>query len=326
MTINTSIPQVCFSSALPDVINVTTSGATAVVQVAVIVDNTTAWTTELYAVNNHIYLYDVREIIEEQIRTANNAHAVCTINFTEGNTTQYIQDITVVIANFEKANADTWLAGHFLTTRTEQRIDRNGKQKLYWLLPVAETMAYSIIATVRNSSGNLVDVTWTQQSSTSVAAGIYSYTVDVPTIETHFALNGTLLAFTVQRGNRAMKFFVTDEPPQERFLFMNNFNCEEFYALYGTTIEKQKMESAEALYLRNKIQYDFDLQQEFEVESSLLNREEAEWLQQLITSRYVAKLMPDNTYKQILPEGESEVSDSLAAEHRFKFTYKFARL
>ena len=86
------------------------------------------------------------------------------------------------------------------------------------------------------------------------------------------------------------------------------------------------MESVEAVCVHEVIKCDFKLEREFEVETALLSKEEADALSEMIISREVKKQIGANTLKKIWVEGESEVSDNIAAENRLKFTYKYARI
>lgn len=324
MTIQTSIDQYLFSSALPDAIVV--NGVTSMTSVYLYVGSDMAWSSELYANNGKVTLYNIRELIEEQIILTNEIKAVCSLTFTEGNSSVNSDPFTVIYSQKEMGAAGSYIEESFLSSRKKQRIYRQGKQKLYWAVYPIETMAYSIIATLRKADGTITDKTWVRVASSNVSAGLYVYTVDVPTIANHFASDGTLLAFSVYHGNRSMKFFVTDEPPTDVFVFNNNFNCDEYAPIWGTETEKKKMESVEAVCVHEVIKCDFKLEREFEVETALLSKEEADALSEMIISREVKKQIGANTLKKIWVEGESEVSDNLAAENRLKFTYKYARI
>lgn len=323
MAIITTIPQFCFSTELPEIINVTTSDADASVTVNLYVDSELEWSTELFASNSQVNLYDVRGIIEMMIRLNNEIHGVCSITFTEDENVMSTGNFTVVLSDRRMPPAVNWLSSHFLNTRTIQTINRTGKQYLNWAVYPAETMAYKIIATVETSSGQMQDIEWIRKSNSSVAQGFYSTLITVQEVEEHFANSGILRAFTVLHGSRSMKFFVVDEEPQLLLLIYNNFNADEYVPLYGVTIEKNKLEAAEAQYLRNKVKYDFYISQEFEFETALVTKEEGDFLAEVFTAQKVY-LIDGTTMREILIDGECEISDSIAAENRIKFTYKFA--
>ena len=325
-TINTNIPQICFSSMLPDVVNVTTDAESAAVTAVVTVDNVNVFETTIYGSNYRVNFYDIRSIIEAAIRHNNNIDGECEFEVTEGSSTANTNGFTVIISDRIIPGNSAILGSQFLTTLHAQRISRTGRQKISWYATQNETITYKIHATLRNNITQLTEVqTWTQQQSATVAKGSYSATVDVATIAEHFGSNYTLLAFTVERGaNRKIDFFVTDEQPSSIFVFTNNFNAEEFAEVYGATVHKSSMESSEARIMYSMQKYDFDLDQSFELESSLVNTEEYEFLAQLLTSRYVA-IKDGSVYREVLTDGEAEVSYNHATENRFKMSYKFAR-
>ena len=322
MAIMTSIPQFCFSTDLPEVITVSTTVSEAVVSVSLTVDSEVVWTNELYAYNGNMNLYDVRQIIERYIRQNDAIQGVCAIAFTDGNNNMNTGNFTVVLSDRKLPAADIWLADHFLSTRKYQLINRSGKQKLYWSVYGAQTMAYTIVATVEND-GQMEEVTWTRKANGAVSPGLYEYNFNVEDIEEHFANSGILRAFAVNHGNRSMKFFIMDEDPQMVVIIKNNFNAEEYVPLWGVTVEKNKLDAAEAQYLRSKVKYDFDINQEFEFETAMVSKEEGDFLAQVFTAQKVMKV-EGSTQREILVEGDCEISDSIADVNRIKFTYQYA--
>ena len=327
MTINTTIPALCLSAALPDTISIATQYS--IIGIKIKVDNEVVWTTELYSFQNVAVLYDIRTVIESAIRANNNASGVCYIVVTEDGTDSSSSAFTVIISDINIPSAASWLQTHFLTTVSAHRICRNGKQLLHWYAAQGESMTYKIIARYKGQASQTgqeteIESTWTEQSAATVNAGIYEYLVDVAAIETHF--QQSIISFTVQRGaNRSLEFFVIDEEPALQLSFLNNFNVAERADLFVDSSKKTKMEASEATSLRNQVKFDFNVETEFQVETAPLPIDLAKWLTQLFTSRYVTKYMPDNTWKEILIDGSSEVSDKSNAENAIKFTYKYAK-
>ena len=84
--------------------------------------------------------------------------------------------------------------------------------------------------------------------------------------------------------------------------YLNAIEHNEFYAV--TTI-KHRIERNEANCLRDRIFYDQQTETEYEVETAAIPYEEAVWLTQLYTSRYVALHIGAGNYKQILITDEN---------------------
>lgn len=326
ISITTQFPSLVLSAALPDIVTCSLDqGSTTV---SVMVDNTEVFTTTLYAFGGNVTLYDIRTIIEDAIRENNNASATCSITFTAGNDAATTGNFTVVMSNFIIPNPATFLDSHFLTTRNSFQIQRSGKQSLSWFSVQGENIVASIEAIVlpENATTPII-IIWRQTTVQAPQSSIYSYEVNVPDIAAHFESQGKLLSFTVQRGmNRYMSFYVTDEKPNINLFFLNAFNVTEYAELYAATTTKQKATHSEANCLRNRIFYDRNTETTFEVETTALQYDEALWLNQLLSSRYVAIIISPGTNRQILiTETESEISDSDPATSRHKFTYKFAQ-
>lgn len=325
-TINTQFAQILFSCQLPDVVSITTTGEEAEVEVSVEVDEVTVFSANLKANDYKVFLYDIRSIIEEAIRDNEVAFGDCDISVTEGSTSAGTNGFTVVLSDIDIPNAATWLASHFLTTRQSQCIAADGIQCLAYFANAGESITYIIDATVRTANGYITTVRWTEQSSETVSKGQYAENISAAAIQTHFAQDGQVLAFTVQRGaNRSMKFFVVDAKPQLTLQFANNFNVWEYAALNAVTIQKRKLNAGEAVVLRQRQKYDLQTEESFEVETTLLSMEEAKWLAQVLTSRWVAKKIANGTYKEILVDGETEISDSDDGKNHLKFSYVYAK-
>lgn len=321
-TFNTTINSFYLSSMLPESVSITTSTEGGSATVKVKVDDVIVFETMMTAYGYYLKLYDLQSIIEEAIKSNNNATGVCRIVVTDGTTTEQTSPFTVLLSDVVISNPSTWLATHFLTTRKSFVISRTGKQKLSYYAASGETVTHLITATIRRN-GLILPVVL-QQGMDTTGGGLVTEDINVATLASQF--NGTLLAFEVQRGtNRKMKFYVTDEEPTLTFLFLNGFNVPEIAALTAVVSTKRKMESSTAIMHKRKQKYDIDNQEAFEVETSALGHNEARWLSQLIHSSYAA-VSVNGTYKEVLIDGEIDVSNADNATHRLKFKYEFATI
>lgn len=307
-------------------VSITTVGESAEVEVAIEVDSEEVFSVILSATDYKVYLYDIRSIIEDAIRENDEAFGDCDISVTENGSSSGTGGFTVVLSDMDIPNAATWLQSHFLTTRISQCIAADGRQCLSFFANQGEQITYIIDATVRQANGYISTVRWTERNAETASRGQYSEVINVADIVTHFAQDGQVLAFTVQRGAaRLMKFFIVDIMPQLTLLFSNNFNVWEYAYLNAATVQKRKLEAGEAVSIRHRMKFDLEIEEEFEVETALLSLQEAHWLAQMLTSRYIAKLMPDGSTKPILVDGETEISDSDDAQNRLKFSYIYCQ-
>lgn len=332
VVINTPFNDLYLSAMLPETVSFTVQDENASAVVTVYVDHQIVFKTTLYAYGHNMYLNDIRSIIEEGIRQNENAHGECALMISDEESNASTQNFVVLISDFAIPGPLFFLATHFLTTRTSFRIHRSGKQTLAWLPSSAGTMMKYIDALILPEGENTPTVLrWDQGQQQYFDGQLYSYTVKVQTISDYFEQNypvkkGKLLSFTVHVGLRSMTFFVTDEQPDFRLSFLNAFNITEYAELYAVTTRKQKVERSEAHCNFDHIFYDQNTEISFEVETSALPFEEAVWLNQLFSSRYVAIPIYGNVYEQVLiTDSSSEIADSDKEQIRLKFTYKYAK-
>ena len=324
-TIDTVFPQIVSSASLPDVVAVTTAGESVTIAVEVSLNSQTILATNLYAYGHQASLYDFRSVIEDVMHSEKLPCAECDIAVTEDGQTVGTGGFTVIFSEFDIAEMGTWLSTHFLTTRTAQRIASNGLQSLYFYATQQERITYTIEAIVDNGSSQ-VTASWTQQSAQNVNKGVHQTSVDAQAVMNHFQQQGTVLAFKVNRGaSRSMWFYITDEYPTKVFRFYNAFNVTEYAPLYAATTKHHKMEATEAHCATGIVKVDYERNNEYEVKTALLPMEEAKWLEQLLSSRFVELKGDDNIWREVVIDGESEVTDNTEEENRLSFSYKFVK-
>ena len=332
VVINTPFNDLYLSAMLPETVSFTVQDENASAVVTVYVDHQIVFKTTLYAYGHNMYLNDIRSIIEDGIRQNENAHGECMVTIADSESNASTQNFVVLISDFAIPSPMYFLATHFLTTRSSFRIHRSGKQTLAWLPSATDTLLKFIDAVVLPEGESTPTVLrWDLGQQQYFEGQLYSYMVNVQTISEYFAQNypekkGKLLSFTFHVGLRSMTFFVTDEAPDFRLSFLNAFNVTEYAEFYAVTTRKQKVERSEANCNFDHIFYDQKTEIAFEVETAALPYEEAVWLNQVFSSRYVAIPIYGDTFEQILiTDSTSEITDSDKEQNRLKFTYKFAK-
>lgn len=323
VVINTVFSSFYLSAALPEIVSFSIQDSGAQATVTVVVDGEEVFENTMTAFGNSLKLYDIQSIIEEAIRNNNNAMGSCKVVIEdEYHETDESTLFNVLVSEGVADNPATWLSAHFLTTRSSYRISPNGKQNLHYYKVQTDLTTKFITATVIPAGATVPNVVvWNQGSGG--ANGLKTELIDMEAIQQHFGTS-KVLAFDVERGSRKMTFYVIDEEPTLKMSFLNGFNLPEYIELRGVNVHRRKMEAGTAEVMRKKERYDFNPEETYEVETATLSREEAEWLSQIFTSRYVA-VYEGGAYREVIIDGEGEISDSDNVVNRLKFKYEFAK-
>ncbi len=318
-SIITEIPSTITTAQLPDIIEFYVSEDSA--DVYVMNGVTPIFEITLFAHDGKLTFYDLRSIVEEYMRSSLNPVMRCSlwINEEGAEGTYSMDDVIIVHSDFAIGNIDSFLAKHFLTTRSSFRIYRGGSQTLSWLPMENEQPSAYTDAVSLDADGNAIVTRVPEDAETTEFPSVAQKVIDVQEIQAQ--VPGKLVSFTVHRGSRSMTFYVTDETPDIIFTFRNAFNCIEAAEIFAATTRKQKVERSEAHIMRETMFYDQEAQTSFEVETTALPYEEAVWLNQLFASHAVTK----DERAILITSSESEISDADNATNRHKFTYRFAR-
>ncbi len=332
ISVRTVFSQIYLSAMLPDTVTFYTQDDTASANVTLYVNSAPIFRTTLYPYERVMNLKDIRSIIEGQLHKDNIASAECYIaiydQFSHANT----QTFYVIASDYAIPSPAHFLSTHFLTTRNSFRIHRKGKQNLSWFVPSYARVSYYTEALIL-PDGQVSPVLLRRDEGTTpnYMGAVYREEISVQTVAEQFERTfpnsrGKLLSFTVHRGNRAMTFYVTDEKPDFHLVFYNTFNVTEYAEFYATTTQKQKVQRSEALCNNIRTQYDQFTEHSFDVETAAVPYEEALWINQIFSSRFVSIPIYLDTYVEILiTESTSEISDSDKEQNRLKFSYKYAK-
>ena len=333
ISITTTFNTVYFSAELPDEVIFTTDNP--YIEVRVYYFHAVFFRTTLYPYNGKTTFHDLRSLIETAIIKEGYSHGTFSIFAMYDSQTASTNEFDVIYSDIiQSYSAESFCSSHFLTTRTSFRISRDGTQRLSLFAKANETYdGYTECVVLPNGATRPVVLRMTDTVSrvSGWAAGVDYFDINTELIQDavydYFPEQaGTLLAFTVHRGGRAMTFFVTDERFSVSFSFRNAFDCIEYAEITAVTTAKQKMEQSEAVCQRNHIFYDRQTEQTFEVETACLTYEEAVWLNQMLASREVKNTAAIGSDKEVLIiESTSEISDSDDAKNRIKFTWKYAK-
>lgn len=286
----------------------------------------------LFAYNNIIRFYDLRSVVEDAIFTYGEDYTgVFQISIQADNYIVLSPEFTVIYSAFKIQNYADFLNTHFLTTRQSFRIHRQKRQLLYWYkADNVNTDSHYIDCVVDSYSNEGEKKVLTIDQGSNQYSGMISTIVNPSDIQalldsTFSSDSGRLLSFTVHRGSRSITFFVTDETPDFTLGFLDGFGCYVYADFHAITRRQLKADRSEASCLNHSVFYDDRSHFEYEVETSFLSSDEALWLEQLLSSRYVVFLHSYSRTDEILITSvETEISDSHEAKNKIKFTYKLS--
>lgn len=141
----------------------------------------------------------------------------------------------------------------------------------------------------------------------------------------------SIAGYTVICGPRIFTYYVHPQSqiPPLGFTFTNMFGIKETYYLDGVTITKSKVNRDSAVLNKSLSFYNQSEECTYEVTTSILMPDEAEWIQQLFASKNVCLINEGSVFNNsrvIITESTYEISDDVAATHKVKFTWQFPKI
>jgi hypothetical protein len=170
----------------------------------------------------------------------------------------------------------------------------------------------------------------TNRISMSSTNKIYNFGIDSNTLDTRVKSlhpNNTpkVLGGTIVHGSRVIDFFFTDDEPLESFGFYNAFNVWENYHVYGVSNIKTSFTQKEAICAGVSSYYNQSASRVVEIKTVPLSYEEALWVNELLGSKRIVKVIPPDDERDILiSDVTSEISDSDKETISIKFSWKYA--
>ena len=144
----------------------------------------------------------------------------------------------------------------------------------------------------------------------------------------------TVHAYSVHAGQRAFTFYVQDHEPPLSLYFRNAFNVFECCELEAVTTQIAESERSIAVTNRISTFYNQRNEKKYEVESSGLTYEQAQWIEQLFYSHDVrmgfrhdqepGEVVPEIMQKILITDFTCEISDADGELNSVKFTFQFA--
>ena len=335
ITLSTNIPQLLFSSAIPDLaINTDTDGE---VEIALSSGNTNVFTASYFPYNRKIKVFDLRSVVEMYLREQNESLMDFTVTATANEVTHQLCSFKVVYLEHRfDGDISEFLRNNFLTNTSSKMTSEKAVEHLHFFLDAGEetTIRYEIVTQQQDEEPRLTIIT--QQMMIHNRAMIFLTEISCLGIREMASLSEDtkLLAYSVHIGNRAYTYYVSKREPQVTLYFRNAFNYFECCQLDAVTT--QIAESDRSIAVTNRIStfYNQRNEKKYEVETSGLTYEQAQWIEQLFYSHDVrmgfrhdqepGEVVPEIMPKILITDFTCEISDADGELNSVKFTFQFA--
>ena len=328
--IGTTFDTLYLSSHLPENVYISTDAKSVTIRIEV--DGDEVFSSVYYPFNRTVTFRDLRSIVEAAIfdQSLDVAHLMIEVSDSSGQSS-VVDDVLVIYSNYKTAlSSEAFLSSSFLTTRKSALIPRNASLLLhYFERAYSSGSNYDLIHyTVPHIPGTVLEYKSEQSkygsSSTTVVSKSLAYSSFKNAVDTAMSVDCIVLYVDIVHSGRKFSVFYTDEQPTEQFTFVNAFNMTETAYLFATSNIKTTVERSEAVCGRKTQFYDESVTTKHEVETAALSHEEALWLNQLFTSKYVTRLVGNGKIAQVLiSDISSEVTDSDKNLTRLKFCWRY---
>ena len=354
-SIITDFDSIYLTSHLPEEVSFETDAAS--LKIDVYVNNRKVFTSDYYPFNEEVTIRDIRSIVEAAMTdwrlTMTTMKIVATepkitkTNMTydeDGNMTVDFDEedeepecvtsdsIKIIYSRLKSSDtSDDFLKCSFLTTRKSALVPKGGQVNLS-----NYTRAYAVgsnIALIYYSRTSIPGKIFTFQSimgkmqseTEKIITACLTYQHFKQIVDKALGYSCNVHGVEYQIGGRYFNIYFTDEEPTDVFSFLNAFNIEERFYLYGATTVKTEVDRNEAVCGVYTQFYDEKVKVKYEVETTLLNIDEAKWLNQMLTSSKVTHALEDGSFEEVLiSDITSEVSNSDKDLVRLKFSWKYA--
>ena len=336
ITLSTNIPQLLFSSAMPDLAIVT--GTDGEVEIALLSGNTDVFTASYFPYYRKIKVFDLRSVVEMYMREQNESLMEFAVTATANEVTHQLCSFKVVYLEHRfDGDITEFLRNNFLTNTSSKMTSENALERLTLYLDAnqSERVRYEIVTQREGEDAQLTICTENIYSYANPKLIEISISCEVIREMANIDPSTRLLAVSIHVGERAFTYYVSQREPQIRMFFRNAFNVFECCELEAVT--PQIAESERSISVTNRIStfYNQRNEKKYEVESAGLTYEQAQWIEQLFYSHDVRmgefddELEPWDVELADLPkvfitDFTCEISDKDGELNTVKFTYQFA--
>ena len=335
ITLSTQIPQLLFSSAIPDLAIITDGDGE--VEIALTSDGSEVFIASYFPYNRQIKVFDLRSVVEMYMRENDSSLMDFAISATASSVTHQLCLFKVVYLEHRfDGDIAEFLRNNFLTNTSSKRTSEKAVEHLHFFLDAGEqtSIRYEIVTRRGEEEPHLTVIT--QQMIVPQTATIIMVEVSCLAIREMASLgeDTRLLAYSVHIGQRAFTYYVSQHEPQVMLYFRNAFNRFECCQLEAVTT--QIAESDRSIAVTNRIStfYNQRNEKKYQVETAWLTYEQAQWIEQLFYSHDVrmgtrygqesGEVVPEHLPKILITDFTCEIDDSDGELNTVKFTYQFA--
>lgn len=338
---NIGIDGIGFTSLLSNRIVVNTDDGYPI-QMVVKMNSIKIYESTLYPLDGRVIFYDLVIIVQEYMRNNLLSSGELSVSavfphiipFSERAIEPYAETVTafVVYSSIRTSYEDDmeFLLSHFLTTRSCYTIPRGKSQMFSFFEKGGVDPSGYIDVSFMLADGSVSTTRLTNRISMSSNNKIYNFGIDSNTLDTRVKSlypnnSPKVLGGTIVHESRVIDFFFTDDEPLESFGFYNAFNVWENYHVYGVSNIKTSFTQKEAICAGVSSYYNQSASRVVEIKTVPLSYEEALWVNELLGSKRIVKVIPPDDERDILiSDVTSEISDSDKETISIKFSWKYA--
>ncbi|MDE6267347.1 MAG: hypothetical protein K2M07_08375 [Muribaculaceae bacterium] len=286
------------------------------------------YATTLYAYDGKIAIYELGELIEEDMRR--RGLVICSYDLHIGS---HCKTMDVLYCDYIAEGFDT--ENSFLTTLSTQRvyIDSNVLVTLVGNASgptvIHGLMVHDADDTYSDDKHNRYEHFEVESEDDMVPGEVLSvpfydwvdrYTSYNPTDGVH------LLNAVIRNGQRSKVVYFMPGKPDIRLVFMNCFNAYESLDLKGLLTDKTKVIQETAIVAGKRVAYNRRTEKEYEFVSEGLTESEALSIDQLLNSHKVWVMFNGKATPIIITDHTCEIDNNNEAQPSIKFTWTFADL
>ena len=321
ITLSTQIPQLLFSSAIPDLaINTDGDGE---VEIALTSAGATVFTASHFPYNRQIKVFDLRSVVEMFMREQGSAMKDFTVTATANEVTHQLCSFKVIYLEHRfDGDISEFLRNNFLTNTSSKMTSEKALERLTLYLDAhqSERVRYEIVTQREGEDAQLTVCTENIYSYANPKLVEVSISCEVIRRMANIDQATKLLAVSIHVGERAFTYYVSQREPQIRMFFRNAFNVFECCELEAVTT--QIAESERSIAVTNRI-------------STFYNQRNEKKYEQLFYSHDVRMGKLDDEMepwdidfallpKVLITDFTCEIDDSDGELNTVKFTYQFA--
>ena len=299
-----------------------------------------------YAYSGNVTLYNLGSLIEAEMRSSGYTTADYTLRVFSDTVNNKADSCTLQILYCDRYaigyDVPLFLKENFLTTLSMRRVATGSTLSLFIFAEKGESLEYTVLHRFRKQGSDaLYSHSFVMQSGrTANSTGVEQINISVDEIIADAASFATArlgeiepVSFTVRLGQRSISCFIDPSlDNSEMFFFRNCFNVWDFITLPLQTTAKTAVDRSTAVVNGTSQFYDQSVEKTYEVEAGPLTSDEAEWIDQLLTSYDVFRIEPDGTNPSdpyiiapiLITDSTCEVHNSDDKLNSVKFTWRYA--